>query len=166
MCKCSSLIFWKFLYNRRGSSNQLNLSGQVVCEYLRSTGFWNCFFHKGLLWYMILFTGNLPVKIKILSLLPKNCWKQKLDFSRSAPFHMKTSILSIIVSGNTILFLTCSKPVQTFIFITILVTLRLLTQFSKSNTQNSLCFRRCSCFCFLKNFFFMFETKIYGVPLL
>ena len=92
MCKCSSLIFWKGLYNRRGSSNQLNLSGQVVCEYLRSTGFWNCFFHKGLLWYMILFTGNLPVKIKILSLLPKNCWKQKLDFSRSAPFHMKTSV--------------------------------------------------------------------------
>ena len=92
MCKSSSLIFWKGLYNRRGSSNQLNLSGQVVCEYLRSTGFWNCFFHKGLLWYMILFTGNLPVKIKILSLLPKNCWKQKLDFSRSAPFHMKTRV--------------------------------------------------------------------------
>ena len=41
----------------------------------------------------------LPAKMKILLILLKTLEKEKLDFSRSALFHMKTRV-SLIYSAN------------------------------------------------------------------
>ena len=36
--------------------------------------------------------SSLPAKMKILSILAKNSWKKKLEFSRSGLFHMETRV--------------------------------------------------------------------------
>ena len=76
---------------------------------------------------------SLTPKMKILSILSKTAQKYKLNFSRSALFHMKNRVcLKYFVHVCLCKQIFASNSAQVplnLIYLTILVTLRPLTQF-------------------------------------
>ena len=81
---------------------------------------------------------SLSPKIKILLILAKNYWKIEIKHYFIWKLEFVSVILPMIVSGNSLLFLTHFRLLQTCFFFIILITMRPLTQFQLKLTGANL----------------------------